>query len=341
MLKRRFVSAALHHDRALSRVGRRQLIATLGAAALAWPLGARAQPAGRIHRIGFLAYGTQPHMLAAFQQGLRDLGYELGKSIHVEERHSRGQAEQLAGLAADLARLRLDLVVVDGSPSALAAKQALGSTPIIFVLAADPVHDGLVASLARPGGNLTGLTFLATDLSAKRLQLLKDAVPRMARVGVLFNPGVDFTAGMLREVREACQALDLPLEEGPADRAEALPVAFAAAARGDAVLTLNDGMFFRQRQAIVGLSLQHRRPALHPEREYVEAGGLMSYGPSLPDLFRRAASYVDQILKGAKPADLPVQQPTKFEFVFNLKTARALGIKAPDTILYRADEVIE
>lgn len=265
----------------------------------------------------------------------------MGQSLLIEERYARGRPEQLPILAAELARLDLDLVVVDGTPTALAAKQALGRTPIIFVLAADPIRDGLAASLARPGGNLTGLTFLATDLSAKRLQLLKEAIPSVARVGVLYNPRLGFTPAMLSEVQRAGKSLGLHVDEAPADRPEALAGAFAAAARADALLTLNDGMFFAQRARIVELTRQHRLPALHPEREYVDAGGLMSYGPSLADLYRRAATYVDRILRGAKPGDLPIQQPTKFELIVNLKTAKALGLAIPESIPLRADEVIE
>lgn len=321
---------------------RREFISLLGGAATAWPLGARAQPTGRVHRIGFLRYPSpQDRDFAAFQRGLRDLGHNVGRNLLIEERYARGRPEQLALLAAELARLNLDLVVVDGTPTALAAKQALGSTPILFVLAADPVHDGLAASLARPGGNLTGLTFLATDLSAKRLQLLKEAVPSMARVAVLYNSRLSFAPAMLSEVRRAGHSLGLRVDELSADRPEALAGAFAAAAGADALLTLNDGMFFAQRERIVELSLRHRLPALHPEREYVETGGLMSYGPNLPDLWRRAATYVDRILKGAKPGDLPVQQPTKFELVINLKTANALGITIPESVVLRAEELIE
>jgi putative ABC transport system substrate-binding protein len=321
---------------------RRQFIAALSGAALAWPLGVRAQQTRKGRRIGFLRYPSpQDHHFAAFQQGLRDLGHSVGEDLLIEERYARGRPEQLPLLAAELARLDLDLVVVDGTPTALAARQAMPRTPIIFVLAADPIHDGLAASLARPGGNLTGLTFLATDLTAKRLQLLKEAIPGVARVGVLYNPRLGFSPAMLGEVQRAGPHLGLQVEEAPADRPEALAGAFAAAARLDALLTLNDGMFFAQRTRIVELTLQHRLPALHPEREYVEAGGLMSYGPSLADLFRRAASYVDRILRGAKPGDLPIQQPTKFELIVNLRTAKTLGLALPESIPLRADEVIE
>jgi putative ABC transport system substrate-binding protein len=320
---------------------RRKFLCGATTAAL-WPLVARAQPSRKVHRIGFMRYPSpqDPHF-AMFQQGLRDLGYTPGRDILIEERYARGRPEQLPLLAAELARLNLDLVVVDGTPTALAAKQAMGQTPIVFVLAADPVRDGLAESLARPGGNLTGLTFQATDLTAKRLQLLKEAIPGVARVGVLYNPRLAFSPAMLSEVKGAGRYLGLQIEEAPAERPEALAGAFAAAARVDALLTLNDGMFFAQRARIVELTLQHRLPALHPEREYVEAGGLMSYGPSLADLYRRAAAYVDKVLNGAKPGDLPIQQPTRFELIVNLKTAKALGRAIPETIPLRADEVIE
>ena len=250
----------------------------------------------------------------------------------------------LSSLAIELVRSNVDVIVVDGSAAAKACKDATATIPIVFTLAVDPVADGLTASFARPGGNLTGLTMAAGyGLAGKRVELLKDMVGGLSRVAVLSNPGNPPHVPYLRETKRAATALGLAIRAFEVRSPNDLPDAFAAMAdwRADGLVTLTDGMLFSQRDLVVELALKSKRPGVYPEAEFVAAGGLASYGPSLPDLFRRAAGYVDKILKGAKPADLPIEQPSKFELVVNLKTAKAIGIELPTAILLRADEVIE
>ena len=250
----------------------------------------------------------------------------------------------LSSLAIELVRSNVDVIVVDGSAAAKACKDATATIPIVFTLAVDPVADGLTASFARPGGNLTGLTMAAGyGLAGKRVELLKDMVGGLSRVAVLSNPGNPPHIPYLRETKRAATALGLAIRAFEVRSPNDLPDAFAAMAdwRADGLVTLTDGMLFSQRDLVVELALKSKRPGVYPEAEFVAAGGLASYGPSLPDLFRRAAGYVDKILKGAKPADLPIEQPSKFELVVNLKTAKAIGIELPTAILLRADEVIE
>jgi putative ABC transport system substrate-binding protein len=312
---------------------------------LAAPLAAEAQPAGKVYRIGFLRRTSpEPAAWEAFRQALRDLGYSETQNVVIEQRYAHGASDRLPGLAADLVRLKMDVIVVDGMPTAVAVKAATTSIPVVFVLGVNPVSYGLVASLARPGGNFTGLTLaVGYELAGKRLELLKGTVPNLSRLAVLGNPTSSVTGPFLRDAERAARALGVEFQAFEAASPEDLASVYSAMMRwsADGLNTLNDAMFFSQRQRIVELAAKNRLPGMYPETEFVQAGGLMSYGPDFDYLFRRAASYVDKILKGAKPADLPVEQPTKFELVINLKTARALGLTVPQSILLRADSVIE
>jgi putative tryptophan/tyrosine transport system substrate-binding protein len=323
---------------------RREFISLLGGAAAAWPLAAGAQPA-KIARIGFMrAAGPNEKDFDAFRSGLRALGYVESQNIVIEQRYAAGAYDRLGELAAELVRLKMDVIVVDGLPAAKAAKAATADIPIVFTLAVDPVADGLVASMARPGANLTGLTFsVGYQLAGKRVELLKDIKPDLVRLAVLKNPDHPASSPFLSEAERVAKVLGLTVRTFDARSPGDLPAAFAAMVewRADGVITLNDGMLYSQRERVVMLAQENRLASLHPETAFVEAGGLVSYGPSLPDLFLRAATYVDKILKGAKPADLPIEQPTKFELVVNLKTARALGLTISRDFLLRADEVIE
>jgi len=281
----------------------------------------------------------------AFRQGLREHGYTEGQTLTIEWRFAEGRLEQLPELAAELVRLKVDLIFAETTPAARAAKQATTTIPIVFNPIADAVGEGFVASLARPGGNVTGLTQAAPELSGKRLELLKETVPGMTRVGLLSHPGVPSEAAvksMLVQTEAAARALRVQLKylqaHGPNDFARAL--AAMSRERVDGLILIPSPMFLSERRRIVDLAAKNRLPAMFYFREFAEAGGLMSYGPDLPKLWRSAAAYVDKILKGAKPADLPVEQPTKFELVINMKTAKALGLTIPQTLLQRADEVI-
>jgi len=331
-------------------LGRRRFMAAVagtGAALLAAPLAAEAQQAGKVPRIGWpnanQALGSWAQ--DAFLQGLRDLGYVPGRNIVIEYRDAAGKLERLPALVAELVALRVDVILAGGTPQALAASQATKTIPIVFTGVGDPVATGLVTSLARPGGNLTGLSLLGPELVGKRLELLTQAVPGVSRVALLWQPGFAGEAGkdQLKEARVAARALGVQLHvveaRGPAD----IDRAFAdmATARAGALTVWGGSMLNSERGRLADLAAKNRLPAMYPARQYVEAGGLMAYGPNAADLFRRAAAYVDKILKGAKPGDLPVEQPTKFELVINLKTAKALGLTIPPSFLARADEVIE
>ncbi len=317
----------------------------LGAA----PLAAEAQQAAKIPRIGFLAanLAANPHLREAFRQGLRDLGYVEGRNIVIEYRDAEGQLERLPALAAELIALKVTVIVTGGAtPTALAAKQATRTLPIVFTSAPDPVMDGLVTSLARPGGNVTGSSNLNPELVGKCLEQLKQAVPGVSRVAVLWQPGAASERtekDMLKAAEVAGRALGVRFQfveaRGPADFDRAF--SDMARARADALTVLPSAMFFSERRRLVDLAAKNRLPAVYAQREFVDAGGLMSYGPNLADLFRRAATYVDKILKGAKPGDLPVEQPTKFELIINLKTAKTLDLTIPQSVLERADEVIQ
>ncbi len=327
---------------------RRAFIGTLAGGLLAAPLAAEAQQAAKVARIGFLAVNLapNPHLLEAFRQGLRDLGYIEGRNVVIEYRDAEGKFERLPALAAELVALRVDVILAGGTAQALAAKQATRTLPIVFAQAVDPVASGLVTSLARPGGNVTGLSNLTSELVGKCLELIKQAVPGVSRVAVLWQPGKlgeRTEKDLLKGADVAARALGVRLQfveaRGPAD----LDRSFLDMTRAHAgVLAVLPGtMFGSERRRLVDLAAKNRLPAVYTSREFVDAGGLMSYGPSIADVFRRAATYVDKILKGAKPADLPVEQPTKFELVINLKTAKALGLTIPPSLLQGADEVIQ
>ena len=281
--------------------------------------------------------------MAAFRQGLREFGYIEGQNVVIEERYAHGMADRLPGLAADLVRSNMDVIVVDGTPTAVFVKAATSSIPVVFVLGVDPVGYGLVASLARPGGNFTGLTLaIGYELAGKRLELLKAAVPNLSRLAILGNPTNSLTGPFMRDAERAGRALGLNVQGFEAGRPDDLESAYAAMLRwrADGLITLNDAMFFSQRQRIVELAVKNRLPGMHPESEFVQAGGFMSYGPEFDYLFRRGAFYVDKILRGAKPADLPVEQPAKFQLVINVKTAAALSLTIAPSTLLRADKVI-
>jgi putative tryptophan/tyrosine transport system substrate-binding protein len=299
-----------------------------------------AQQTGKVPRIGLLDSSTSSGMAVlvdAFRQEMSKLGWIEGKNITIEYRFAEQKAERLPELAADLVRLNVDLIVTTGEPPALAAKRATTTIPIVMANAADPVGSGFVASLARPGGNVTGLSNLGPELNSKRLEVLKDAIPKLARVGLLRGGGI--ASPQLREIRPAALALKLKLEEIETQLdPNGLESAFKTAKQKQvgAIMTITSRQFFAERKRIVELAVKYQLPAIYPEKGFVDEGGLMSYGADYPDLFRRAAVYVDKILKGAKPADLPVQQATKFEFVINLKAAKQIGLTLSPEFLARA-----
>jgi putative tryptophan/tyrosine transport system substrate-binding protein len=320
---------------------RREFLAVLGGAA-AWPLAARAQTRSKIPLVGFVGGGPSTHIFEAFRQGLRELGYVEGQTIILEVRWAEGRFERVPDLIDELVRLKVDVLVAPNSPVALAAKDATRTIPIVM-FAGDPVKLGLVASLARPGGNLTGLSYLNVELNSKRLEILKQLVPGLTRVAVLRNPNVAIHAMFWEATEAAALKLGAALEPIEVRAPEDFDRAFAAAmrAKAQALLALDDPLTVGYASKIVTLASTSRLPAMYGFREFPDEGGLMSYGPNFVDLFRHAATYVDKILKGAKPADLPVEQPTKFELVINLKTAKRLGLTVPPALLAQADEVIE
>ena len=307
-----------------------------------------AQQTGKVARIGFLDLSTAAGstvLVDAFRQELSKLGWIEGKNITIEYRFAEGKPEPLPELAADLVRLKVDVIVGTSTAPALAAKGATATIPIVVTNASDPVAAGLIASLARPGGNVTGLSGLATELNTKRLEILKDAVPKLVRVGLLMSPTAGVSSDLqMKELRLAAPALKLKLEEIKADGdAKGLESAFQTARQRQvkAIMTITSRTFLGERKRIVELAGKHRLPAIYFQKEFVDEGGLMSYGADYVDLYRRAAVYVDKILKGAKPADLPVQQATKFEFVINLKAAKQIGLTLSPEFLSRADRVIK
>ena len=322
-------------------------IAVLTLSLFAAPLVTHTQPATKMHRIGRLRAGQPLPESAyeeAFRQGLRELGYIEGQNLVLEYRYAAGSAERLPDLAAELVQRKVDVIVAGGVPAIRAAQQATRTIPIVMAGVTDPVGQGLVTSLARPGGNTTGVSLLNEELPGKRLELLKEMVPPCTRIAVLVNPALPAYASHMHNLTVAARALGLHLHVVEVRRADELEGAFAAMSRAgvDALIViaepaLMDGL----RGEIADLATTSRLPAMYDWRMYVETGGLISYGPSLPAVYRRAATYVDKILKGAKPADLPVEQPTKFELVINLKTAKALGLTVPPTLLLLADEVIQ
>jgi putative ABC transport system substrate-binding protein len=304
-----------------------------------------ARAAAKIPRIGLLrtnARDAPDPATDGLRQGLQELGYVEGQSIQLESRWAEGRPDRLPVLAAQLVALDVDVIVTGGEQAIWAARQATTTIPIVMGASNDPVGAGLVASLGRPGGNVTGMSILSGELSRKRLELLKEMLPRVSRVAVLSNPAFPGTALDLRQTRDAAQALGLTLENVEVRRAADLETAVTAARqRAEAVIPLADPFFTAHRARIVDLTARHRLPGMYYWREFAEAGGLMAYGPNLLDLYRRAATHVDRILKGARPADLPVEQPTTFQLTVNFKTARALGLTIPSSLLARADQVIE
>lgn len=311
---------------------------------LVTPLAVYAQTAAQLSRIGVLRTQSRDALDSAaegFRQGLRELGYVEGQNILLEYRWAGGNPDRLPALAAELVRLNVNVIVTGGEQAILAAKRATGTIPIVMGASNDPVGAGLVASLARPGGNVTGMTILSPELSQKRLELLKEVVPRASRVAVLYNPAFPGTALDLRQTRDAARTLGLALHDVEVQRPAELEAAFATAReRAEALIPLADPFFTAHHARIVDLARKHRLPGVYYWKEYVAAGGLMSYGPSLRELYRRAATHVDKILKGARPGDLPVEQPTTFELVINLTTAKTFGLTIPRSVMARADQVM-
>jgi putative ABC transport system substrate-binding protein len=329
----------------VSNLRRRDFITLLGGAAAAWPLVARAQQVGKLPTIGFLGSSTLSAMsewIAAFMQRLRERGWIEGRTVAVEYRWAEGRAERAAEIAAEFVRLKVDVIVTYATPPTLAAKQATSAIPIVFAAAGDPLGAGLVASLARPGGNVTGLSLQSTDLVGKRLELLREVVPGLRRLAIVANVGNPFAVLEMAEVQAAAHTLGLEVDTLEIRGAQDVVPAFEALNdRAEALYVVTDPLVITNRARIRTLAMGARLPTIYSSREYVETGGLVSYGPNFPDLFRRAADYVDKILRGAKPADIPVEQPTKFDLVINLTTAKVLGLKVPDKLLVAADEVIE
>ena len=320
----------------------------LSAMLFAFCVSAHAQQTGKISRIGYLDSSTASGsavLVDAFRQELSKLGWVEGKNIVIDYRFAEQILERLPELAADLVRLKVDLIVTTGGPTALAAKKATTTIPIVIAITPDPVGEGLVASLARPGGNVTGLSSLGTELNTKRLEILKDAVPKLGRVGLLRRSGGGIADELqLKELRPTAVALKLKLEEIDTQLdTKGLESAFQTAKQKqvNAIMTIPTRPFFAERKRIVELAGKHRLPAIYPQKEFVDEGGLMSYGADYHDLYRRAAVYVDKILKGTKPADLPVQQAMKFEFVISLKAAKQIGLTIPPEVLARANQVIK
>jgi len=325
---------------------RRAFLGTISLGLLAAPLAAEAQQAARVPRIGFLGNSTaalEANLVGPFREGLREFGYVEGRNILIEYRWAEGQYERFPALIAELIALKVDVIVTAGTPAALAVRKATTSIPLVMAAVGDPIGVGLVASLARPGGNATGLTAIAPELEGKRLELLREVVPKLSHIAVLWNPDNSFHVGSLKETRAAAQVLGIKVQPLGVRVSEEFPAAFAAILRErpGALLVLADRIFLHNRVGIVDFEAKHRLPGVYAYRELVEAGGLMSFGPSYAGMHRRAAYYVDKILKGAKPADLPVEQPTKFELVINLKAAKALGLTIPQSLLLRADELIQ
>ena len=310
------------------------------------PFAAEAQPAGKIPRIGVLAAGTVAGLATrheALRQGLRELGYVEGQNIIIEARHAEGRLERLPPLAAELVRLNVDLIITSGDHGIRAARSATQTIPIVVALTGDLVRPGYVASLARPGGNITGLTTFGPELSAKRLEFLKATFPKATRVVVVLNPDNTANVTAFKEMEATARALGLQLREVNVRKSEDLAGAFQIALRGrpNAMIALGDAVLLTPPARIVDFAAKNRLPAMYAVQDFVDAGGLMYYGPNVADMYRRAATFVDRILKGSNPAYLPIEQPTKFELVINMKTAKALGLTIPQSVLFRADQIIE
>jgi ABC-type uncharacterized transport system substrate-binding protein len=326
-------------------VRRREFIALVGGSAL-WPGVARGQQPGKVARVGRLSplsEATERPMLAGLQQGLSELGWVEARNLSFELRFAEGNLDRLPQLASELVDLKVDVIVTGSTPGALAAKNATSTIPIVMVTTGDPVQGGIVESLARPGGNVTGVTALGQSLNIKRLEIVKEALPSIKQVAVLINPDSPYSEPFKQIGEAAARALGLEVKELEARRPDDLGKVIQALGQQNltALMVLTDIMFITHRRTIIELARNNHLPSIFGERESVRAGGLMFYGASLPDMYRRAAAYVDKILKGDKPADLPVEQPTKFELIINLKTAKALGITIPPILLARADELIE
>jgi len=324
---------------------RRDFIWLLGGAAVAWPLAARAQHGGKLATIGLLGSGTaaaQSQWTAAFVQRLRELGWTEGRNLVIEYRWAEGHTERLAEMAKEFVRLKVDVIVTHNTPPPLAAKHATSEIPIVFATAGDPVRSGIVASLARPGGNVTGLSSQAPDTAGKKLQLLREVIPGLRRLAILSDVGNPNATRQVSEVQGAAHTVGIEVVTFEIRRAEDIAHAFEALnGRAEALYVLAVPLLLANRIRINTFALAARLPTMHGVRELVEAGGLMSYGPNWPHMWSRAADLVDKILRGAKPGEIPVEQPTKFDFVINLSTAKALGLKIPEAILLRADEVID
>jgi putative tryptophan/tyrosine transport system substrate-binding protein len=326
-------------------VRRRKFITLLGGAAATWPLAARAQQTGKLRTIGFMGLSTRSaasEWTAAFVRRLGELGWIEGRTIAIEYRWAEGHSARAGEIAAEFVRLKVDVIVTSGTPPVLAAKQATAVIPIVFATAGDPVGTGLVANLARPGGNVTGLSSQTADLAAKRLELFLEVVPGLRRLAILGNVGNPLSVLEMDEVQAAARTLGLEVATPEIRRAEDIAPAFdALKGRADALYVCLDPVLITNRIRINTSALAARLPAMYGVRELVEAGGLMSYGPNWPQMWSRSADLVDKILRGAKPADIPVEQPTKFDLIINITTAKALGLEIPSTLLARADEVIE
>ena len=324
---------------------RREFISVLGGAAVSWPLMARAQQLGKLPTIGYLGANSasaQSEWTAAFVRGLRELGWNEGQNVTIEYRWADGRGERYSEIAAEFVRHKVNVIVSAGNEATAAAKQATAVIPIIFPVAGDPVGTGLVASLAHPGGNVTGISIQQTDLVSKRLELLREVVPGLRRLALMANANSPNSVKEMREVRAMIGKLDLELSIHEIRRAEDIAPAFEALkGRADALYVSGDPLVNTNRVRINTLAVAARIPTVYGFQELAEAGGLLSYGPNFPDLFRHAAGFVDKILRGVKPGDIPVEQPTKFDLVINLVTAKALGLKIPDKLLFTADRVIE
>ena len=326
---------------------RREFLALLGGAAVAWPFAACAQQAAvKVYRVGIMETISPLANAANFdalRKGMRELGYIEGQNLFFEYRSADGRNERFPDLVAELVGLKVDLIVTRSTPAVLAVKAATATIPVVMAATANPVGDGIVASLARPGGNITGLSSFHSELATKRLELLKEMFPRIVLVATLSDPSNPVTPGQEEDVRRAAQSLGIATQFLGARNREELGPAFAMATREkvEALIVQNGAPTQANLQLTIDLAAKHRVPAIYSSKEFVDGGGLMAYGVSYPDLYRRAAAYADKILKGAKPAHLPIEQPTKFELVLNLKTAKTLGLEVPATLLARADEVIE
>jgi ABC-type uncharacterized transport system substrate-binding protein len=325
-------------------IRRREFITLLGGAAAAWPLAAQAQQAGRTYRIGFLG-GADPigyaAQLEALRLGLQDHGYVIGRNVEIEYRWAEGSYERLPALASELVALNVDLIITQGTPAAVAAKQATTTIPIVMAVVGNPIETGIVTGLARPGGNITGSSFFHPELNGKRLELMKTLSPGLARAGALVHPDNTAMAAVLRAMEEMARALNITLQRVEVRALEELDGAFALAkTQVEALIVVDEGLFIANAGRIAQLAIKSGLPSIG-FREYCEAGGLAAYGVNFPHIWRRSMALVDKILKGAKPADLPIEQATRFELIINLKTAKALGLEVPPTLLARADEVIE